>query len=100
MYVKVEHFNGHGEYTVYEVHREVTTGSFFSTERPDAQKILGFDHWDFSAEWKDQSPSVGNGGYCWELRYAWWYGADGIQAAITPGRIYLLSDTGKTVDRV
>jgi hypothetical protein len=98
MYVKVEHFNGHGEYTVYEMRREVTTGSFFSTEQPDPQDILGFDHDGFSAEWKDQSS--GAKGH-WNLRYAWWTDENGlIHAVITKGRIYLLSDQGKTIDRV
>lgn len=109
MYVKVTHYDD-TKTSIFEVDGEIITGHHFATdEKPDAQAVLGFDHWDFSASWLASDGPTGRyedgtgkiGGDCWEYRYAWWRNGEGlVHAVITSGRIYLLGDNGKTIDRV
>lgn len=109
MFVKALHSDGHT--SIREVYRGlVYTGHHFATSQPTAQDVLGFNHWNFSAHWgeSDQAatgtydnPQGEVAGDCWELRYAWWGSEEGlIHAVITPYNIFILSDTGKTIDRV
>lgn len=42
------------------------------------------------------------GGYCWDLRYVWWEDPSTglIHVVITGGRIYIMDDSGQTIDKV
>lgn len=92
----------------------VTTGRLFLTDDPAGNyvKALGIPQ---DAWWLEVLDSEGPTGHysdgnasnpCWDLRYAWWW-EDNDSAAgrvahwvVTGGRIFILGDDGKTIDRV
>ncbi len=101
MYVKVN--VGYGRSTLYPVSASLRVGRFWSAVPPDERNYnteLETDiHTLHVNGINDESNSEADSKPLWEYKYAVWMdAADGITAAVTSRRMFILSDKGDTID--